>query len=190
MRSRNIHAKAAGGPQAGGKMFGLHTPSHTGLTRLGFQHNICLLLTDASNVLGRTLLLCKKLQESSQKRRNLWKREAWLMWRLWGKHPKPERETVKPCGGCGVCQEALRTQPDSPWRRVRKQTAKAGTGQPAAGKSEEKHCHRALAGQGLPFFPKTKETLCVCRYVTPQHLISPHKRACKQALCERGGNRC
>lgn len=89
---------------------------------------------------------------------------------MWGKHPKPERGRVKPCGGCGLCREALQTQLGTWWR---KQPAKAGTGQPAAGKSEEKHCRRTLAGQGLPFFPKTGITLCVCRYVTPRHLISP-----------------
>lgn len=174
MRRRNASAKKAGDPWAGGKTFGLRTPSRAGWTRVGFQNNICLLLRYASNVLGNSLLLRKKLQENSKKRLNIWKRQTQLMWRLWGKRPKPEREPVKPCGGCGVCREALQTRVGSLWRRVRKRL-KQGWGNPQLGILRKSTAFRLLQVRDCPSSSNPKETLCVCRYVTLQHLISPRK---------------
>lgn len=69
-------------------------------------------------------------------------------------------------------------------------TAKTWMGQPAAGKSEEKHCRQTLAGQGLPFILKPqRNTVCLQIRNTTAPDITP-QRACKQDLCERGRNRC
>lgn len=68
----------------------------------------------------------------------------------------------------------------------RKQPAKAGTGQPAAGKSEEKHSCRSR----LPFFPQTKYGRCVGAIRnTAAPGIAP-QRARERAPRERGGSRC
>ena len=73
---------------------------------------------------------------------------------------------------------------DLAWQPVEmgKKIEEGGTGYPATGKTAEKHCHQTLAGQGLPFLLKTKETLSVRRHPTLQHLLSPCK-GCGNKLC-------
>lgn len=64
------------------KAFGLPTPGTQAWGGWDFSTSVCS--REMPVTFWESLLLCKKLQENSQKRPSVWKRQTWLMWHLWG----------------------------------------------------------------------------------------------------------